>query len=224
MFEKASRKLEETAFFVRELGDQQDLDAVEFRFNALLSAGKSVVNSLKAQIQYREAQILQPTPQALTTPQAATLLSKATKREATERMRRAYRSHFEAWSRTRTPEEVDLFDVLQELRNIEVHKKDSASLHTPKLEERRQPRPLPTDPTYVAVFANYMAMGMLSHDVTIGVTTYTFQVDPGAPSEAANRVLFQRFAKTKEKPTLEIGQAYASLLNSLVDYFLAHYT
>jgi hypothetical protein len=68
-----------------------------------------------------------------------------------------------------------------------------------------------------------MAMGMLSADITVGETTYDFQVDAGAPSEAGKRVLFERFSRSKGKPTLEIGESYVTLLRSLVEYFVTHY-
>jgi hypothetical protein len=235
VFEKAQRKHEEADFFVQQLRKEQGTDAVEFLFNALLNAGKNVVNSLRAQILYREAQAATLLVTAALPRQTSRVLgailallvryrAQHAAKQTKKRARKAYHSHFVAWRRTLTPQEKDLFDVLQELRDIEVHAKVSGSRHIPKIVERRQPRPVPSDPNYSAVFANYMAIGMLSPEVTVGETTYSFQVDANVLSEPAMRVLFERFSGTTEKPTLEIGETYARLLRSLVDYFVAHYT
>ena len=235
MFEKARRKYEETDFFVQQLRREQGIDAVEFLFNALLNAGKNVVNSLRAQILDCEARAATPLVTAAPHWQTSRVLgailallvryrTRRAAKQTKKRARKAYHSHFVAWRQTLTSQEKDLFDVLQKLRDIEVHAKVSGSRHIPKIEERRQPRPVPSDPNYSAVFANYMAIGMLSPEITVGETTYGFQVDANVLSEPAKRVLFERFCGTKEKPTLEIGETYARLLRSLVDYFVAHYT
>jgi len=209
VFEKAQRKVEEAAFFVRHLRGEQGPDAVEFYFNALLNAGKNVVNALHAHIHFQEGLIAQRERRATV--------------QVKKSAQKAYRLHFKGWRRSLTPDDADLFEVLQELRNIEVHARDTGSSHVPKIEERRQTRTLPADPRYVPVFATYIAMGVLSADITVGETTYYFQVDTGAPSEAGTRVLFERFGRSKGKPTLEVGETYVTLLKSLVEYFVTHY-
>src|SRR5713101_2047357 len=60
VFEKAQRKVEEAKFFVRHLKGEQSPDAVEFYFNALLNAGKNVVNALHAHIHFQEGQKQKP--------------------------------------------------------------------------------------------------------------------------------------------------------------------
>ena len=235
MFEKAQRKLDETTFFVRQLKGEQGPDAVEYLFNALLNAGKNVVNAIHAHIQFQERQKLKaPNTYRLPTqllrllgPALASLTARRARRatsQAKKRAQKAYRLHFSSWRRTITSDEADLFDVLQELRDIEVHAKNTGSRHVPKLEERTQPRTLPSDPNYAPIYASYLAMGVLSAYITVGETTYDFQVDAGMPSEAGKRTLFERFARGKDKPTLEVGETYAGLLESLVKYFVVHYT
>ena len=234
MFEKAQRKVEEAAFFVRHLRGEQGPDAVEFYFNALINAGKNVVNALHAHIRFQEGQKQKPPTtyelqsQALrfSNPALASLTAQRERRatvQVKKRAQKVYRLHFKGWRRSLTPDDADLFEVLQELRNIEVHARDTGSSHVPKIEERRQTRTLPADPRYVPVFATYIAMGVLSADITVGETTYYFQVDTGAPSEAGTRVLFERFGRSKGKPTLEVGETYVTLLKSLVEYFVTHY-
>jgi hypothetical protein len=236
LFEKARRKVEETKFFLHELrGDQHLQDAMEFRFNALLNAGKNVVNAIHAQIFFCEEQILKPSAPGPCEPtQAPKVLrplclrlsawrERRHKKRVIRRERKAYRLHFKTWRRTRTAEERDQFDVLQALRNIEVHGKEAVSQHVPRSEEGEEWSAMPSDQRYAAVFAQYMAMGMLSSKVATFKTTYTFEVDPSALSDRREHPLFKRFAAAP-KSQVDLGQTYADLLTSLVDHFSTQYT
>jgi hypothetical protein len=204
VFEKAQRKVAECTFFLRQLRETQDPDATEFFFNALLNAGKNVVNALRAQVLSCESTRL-PSDQA------------------TVKAQQAYDRHFKAWERTLTGSHATLFDVLQKLRDIETHADRSGVRHLPKTEERRQPRSVPLDSHYRAIFASYMAMGVLSTDVTVPITSYDLWVDTVAPSKRRVQALFKQFAKGKQKPSAEVATTYTGLLDSLVAYFIAHY-
>lgn len=204
MFEKAQRKVAECTFFLRQLRETQDPDATEFFFNALLNAGKNVVNALRAQVHSCERTRL-PSDQA------------------TVKTEQSYDHHFKAWKRTITGSRATLFDVLQALRDIEMHADSSGVRHLPKTEERRQPRSVPSDSHYAAIFASYIAMGVLSADVTVPTTSYDLRVDAAAPSKRRVQALFKQFAKGKQKPSVEVATTYTGLLDSLVAYFIAHY-
>jgi len=234
VFEKAQRKVDETAFVVSRLRDEQRPDPVEFLFNATLNAGKNVVNALHAQILFREGErekaqkayhlhlkalrFLNPILDFVNAQRARLEFARVRKKA-----QKAYGLHFKDWRKKLRSDDADLFDVLQELRNIEVHGKESGSKYVPKMEERRYPRQLPSDPRYAAVFANYMTMGMLEAEVTVGEMTYEFQVNAATPSRAGKRVLFERFERSGPKPVFEVGNIYANLLKSLVDHFVATY-
>ena len=118
MFEKAQRKAVECAFFLRQLRETQDPDATEFFFNALLNAGKNVVNALRAQVHSHER-------------------TRVPSEEAGVKAQQSYDRHFKAWKRTTTGSRATLFDVLQALRDIEMHADSNGVRHLPKTEERR---------------------------------------------------------------------------------------
>lgn len=204
MFEKAQRKVAESTFFLRQLRETQDPDATEFFFNALLNAGKNVVNVLRAQVLSCERTRL-PSDQA-----------KA-------KAKQSYDRHFKAWKRTITGSHANLFDVLQALRDIEMHADSSGARHLPKTMERRQPRSIPSDPHDAAVVITYMARRVLSADVTVRTTSYDLRVDAAAPLRRRVQALFKQFAKGKQRPSVEVATTYTGLLDSLVVYFIAQY-
>jgi hypothetical protein len=207
VFEKAQRKVAECTFFLRQLRETQDPDATEFFFNALLNAGKNVVNALHAQVYSCESTRLPSADQATVEAQA----------------RQSYNRRFKAWKRTTTSSCATLFDVLQALRDIETHADSSGVRHLPKTAERQLPRAVPLDSNYRAIFASYMAMGVLSADVTVPTTSYDLWLDAAAPSKKRVQALFKQFAKGKQKPSVEVATTYTGLLDSLVAYFIAHY-
>jgi hypothetical protein len=105
----------------------------------------------------------------------------------------------------------------------EMHADSSGVRHLPKTEERRQQRSVPSDAHYAAIFASYMAMGVLSADVTVPTTSYDLRVDVASPSKRRVQALFKQFAKGKQKPSVGVAATYTRLLDSLVAYFIAHY-
>lgn len=204
MFEKAQRKVAECAFFLRQLRETQDPDATEFFFNALLNAGKNVVNALHSQVQSCER-------------------TRVPSDQVKAKAKQSYDRHFKAWKRTTTGSHTNLFDVLQALRDIEMHADSSGVRHLPKTEERRQPRSVPSDPHEAAVVISYMARRQLSADVPVRTTSYDLRVNAAVPSKRRVQALFKQFAKGKQMPSVEVATTYTGLLDSLVAYFIARY-
>jgi hypothetical protein len=204
LFEKAQRKAQESRFFLRRLRTTQELHETEFYFNALLNSGRNVLYAIRARL----------------------LASERTRSPATTAPRKAervYNVHYKAWKRTVPPSHATLFDVLQALRDIDTHTTHSGHLHRARTEERRMLRSIPSDPAYVAVFASYMAMGVLSAEVTVPTTSYDLQVDVATPSRSRVQALLKQFARGKPKPSVEVAAIYADLLDSVVVYFGSHY-
>jgi hypothetical protein len=123
VFEKAERKVEEYTFFFHQLKlcETQDPNATEFFFNALLNAGKNVVYALCAQVYTCESTCL-PCD------------------KAKKKAKQACTDHIKAWKRTRGGFHPTLFDVLQDVRDIETHADRSAVDYLSKTEERRRLR------------------------------------------------------------------------------------
>jgi hypothetical protein len=126
VFEKAQRKVEEAAFFVRHVKGNQDSDAVEFHFNALLNAGKNVVNALHAHIHFQEGRKQKPPTTCqlhapilrFLNPALASLSAQRARRgtvQVKKRAQKAYRLHFKGWGSSLTHDDAGLFAVLQEL-------------------------------------------------------------------------------------------------------------
>jgi hypothetical protein len=204
VFEKAQRKVAECAFSLRQLRETQNPDATEFYFNAFLNAGKNVVNALRAQVLSCER-------------------TRLSSDQAKAKAKQAYDCHFKAWKRTTTGSHANLFDVLQALRDIEMHADSSGVRHLPKTEERRQPRSIPSDPNEAAAVISYMNRRVLSADITVRTTSYDLRVDAVVPSRRRVQALFKQFAKGKQKPSVEVATIYTGLLDSLVAYFITLY-
>ena len=205
MFEKAQRKVEESRFFLECLRTTSGHRETEFFFNAILNAGKNVVNGIRAQLTVTET-------------------SRSRGRQARPNPKKSYDRHYKAWKRSIEPTQATLFDALQALRDIETHTHDSGARHLPKATTRRQPRETPTDPTCAAVVASYMARRSLPPDVTIATTTYDLSVDPATSSRTRVRALLKQFARGKLRPSADIAASYANSLESLAQYFVTHYS
>jgi hypothetical protein len=177
-------------------GDNVPDARVEAYWSALLNAGYSVTEVLRAEVR---------------------LLRKKQHKHS------FYISVFDAWHHALGAEEADLFDALQEVRHIDVHTTDPATTLVPKIETYTRPRDIPEDATYHAVYANYLAIGMLSYEVTVGVRTYYFAVSPTNNRDAKVRALVERFRQGGERAVLEAGGRYVKLLASLVARFVAAY-
>ncbi len=213
MFEKAQRKVAECTFFLGQVRVTQDLDAIEFIFNALLNAGKNVVNALSAQIALCEHAHFPATP-------------------VTPKEKKAYNHHVEtvcqrylkAWKRTLYPPHAALFTALQKMRDIVTHTESPGVQYLPKTEEHRELRPIPSDPNYAAVDISYLHRGRLSAHITVTTTTYEVGVDAAEPSKKRVQAWFRQFAQGKATVYLPVAATtYTDLLGSLVTYFETHY-
>jgi hypothetical protein len=208
MFEKAQRKVTECTFFLHQLCGTQDPDATEFFFNALLNAGKNVVYALHAQVLSCES---------------VSMGLPAESEQVKEKARQSCKDRIKAWKRTIGGFSPTLFDVMQDTRDIETHAESSAVCYLPQTEERRHPRPIPSDPHYAAVVAIYMSRRQLSPEITVPTTTYYLQVDPAVSSDKSVQRRLKQFAKKKPMSTVELGTTYKALLASLVECFIKHY-
>ena len=206
MFEKAERKVEEYTFFFHQLKlcETQDPNATEFFFNALLNAGKNVVYALCAQVYTCESTCL-PCD------------------KAKKKAKQACTDHIKAWKRTRGGFHPTLFDVLQDVRDIETHADRSAVDYLSKTEERRRLRDIPSEPHYAAVFINYQKTGQLSPYVTESTITYDLRMDPAVSSKKGVQERLKAFNKRKPESITEVATTYMALLESLVAYFREHY-
>lgn len=198
MFEKAYNKVREAEIFLKHLqGESLSDDYVAAYWSAFLNAGYSVVQALTREVPYLIKPISAKPP---------------------------YERAFSAWHRGLAQEEAELFDVLQAVRDVEVHAKDRSTTFLTKTEERTRPRGIPEDSTYHAAYSNYMVMGMISHEVTFEVRTYDFIVT-GTDSRDRNvQALVEGFKRGGERAVLDAASRYARLLASLVDGFLKIYS
>jgi hypothetical protein len=127
-----------------------------------------------------------------------------------------YDDIYAPWRSGLTSRDRDLFDLLQKLRDLEVHSKSGAEVVStikmrPALEMRRSGQNTP-------IVAQYLALGIYNSEVTIGVPSYLFQVDRTAGEEAKD--LFERVNAGGPINILEAGGRYAAMLESLVGRFV----
>jgi len=204
VFEKAHRKVAECAFFLRQLCETQDPDATEFFFNALLNAGKNVVYALRAQVYSCERTYLPC-------------------KQANKKANQTCINHIKAWKRTTGGSHPTLFDVLQDVRDIETHANRSANRYLPQTEERRHLRPISSDPHIAPVEIMYMHRRQLSPDVIVSTTVYYLHLDPAVSAKKGVQARFKQFDKRKPASVAELATIYTDLLRSLVTYFIQHY-
>ena len=204
MFEKANRKVAESRFFLLQLRQASELDATEFSFNALLNAGKNVVNAIHAQLRASERGRL-PVAQADAAGKAA------------------YGRHLKAWKRNVGPVSSALFDVLQAARDIEMHADRTAVRHDTRETERQVRQTVSPHSAFAPIFAANLAIGAISAEITEFTTTYELRIDPAASGKRRMNALFKQFSQTKQKPTAEVALSYVGLLESLVTYFDKEY-
>jgi hypothetical protein len=137
---------------------------------------------------------------------------------ATVGSEKAFKEVFESWHEPLSSEDTDLFSVLQAARDVEVHEKGHAAQIASKTVERKKVIELPTDPTLLAVYANYLARGQLQHEVIVRVTTYDFIVNrAGKRSARREQALFERVSA---RGPIDV-QRYGTLLESLVAAFVS---
>jgi len=203
VFEKAQRKVQEVEFFVRHLhSDRLAPEHVEFYWSAMLNAAKTVVYALRVEIDSKRQQ--------------------TNRRREKKESKDAYSLQFDSWHKNLASDDADLFDVLQEVRDVEVHEIDASVAFVPSMEEQRIPRRLSSDPHLLAVQASYMAMGTLSYEETIGVLRYHFQVKIGNTGRRAPKVraLFEKFRTGGQRAVLDACDRYAKLLRSVIAHFV----
>jgi len=220
VFSKAARKVQEASYFVRQLALHADPDSSEFSFNALLASGKNVVNTIRAALIARERQRGTARPAFTKLLNGLRMLFGGKRRDPAQQVAiKAYRKTHRAWRRGRTQQELDLFDVLQEMRDVEVHTTHEAATQTPRHHEKQIPRRIPEDPRYLAVYANYLAMGMLSHTETVTETTCHFSVDTSTGRNWKHPQALARVAARGPVQTSLIATEYCTILQSLLDFF-----
>jgi hypothetical protein len=129
----------------------------------------------------------------------------------------SYDAIFDPWHATLPEGDRDLFDLLQALRDAEVHTKQS-----PSIEATAQPqvvqRPLYAG-SNIPLVAQYLALGIWERDMVIEVPTYSFRVD-----DIISRHYAALFATIAANEPIEIRPAistYADHLGSLVELFIA---
>jgi hypothetical protein len=213
VFEKAQRKVAECTFFLHQLCETQDPDTTEFFFNALLNAGKNVVNALYAQIALCERAHF-----------PATLVTPKDKKAYNHQVKTVCQGYLKAWKRTRCPPHAALFNALQKVRDIVTHTESPGVQYLPKTEEHRELRPIPSDPHYAAVYISYLHTGRLSAHITVTTTTYEVGVDAPEPSKKRVQAWFRQYCKGKATVDLPVAATtYTDLLGSLVTYFETYY-
>jgi len=131
--------------------------------------------------------------------------------------KKAYGPVFSTWHNSLDPANRDLFDLLHGVRDVEVHEKGGPEVLS-KMEARSEWRQWPSDPTTMAVYANYLAMGMLEPVVTVSVATYQFQINETKTKEV--KELFGRVAAGGAISITDACSQYADLLESLIDTFV----
>jgi hypothetical protein len=194
-FEKAQSKVRHAEIYLGDLrGDNLPDVRVEAYWSALLNAGYSITEVLEAEVNRLRSHT-----------------------------RPSYTAVLADWHQTLTAEEADLFDALQEVRHIEVHAADPATSIVQKIQTQRKPRDVPEDATYRAIYASYLAMGMLSYEVSVDVRTYYFAVSPTNNRDAQVQAMVERFRRGGERAVLDAGDCYVRLLGSLAAHFVATY-
>ncbi len=134
----------------------------------------------------------------------------------------SYDSVFAKWLQTLAPSDAEVFDVLRHVRGVEVHSTNSSTTFVPKLEEQQQRRQVPDDPTYRAIYASYIAMGMLTHEVTVGTLTYGFTVN-AAHRDPKVKALLTRFNQGGARALLGAASDYVRLFADMVASLVTAY-
>jgi len=196
VFEKAQQKVREAGVFVGDLHrDNLSSDQLAAYWSALLDAGYMVTEALEAEVD---------------------LLLKKQPTKPT------YHSVFAGWHQTLTPADAEVFEVLQKVRGVEVHTTNTSTTFVTRVDEQRKPRDVPNDSTLRAIYASYMAMGMLAHQVTVGVLTYEF-IGNATHRDPKVQALLTRFNQGGARTVLGAATDYAKLLTGLVAHVVAVY-
>ena len=197
---KARRKAAEARYFANAVHQSRDVDAVEYSFNALLSAGKNVLNAVHAQVFSIE--------RARSAEDIARVKSKALVKDLVRK-----------WKNTVGAASATLFDVSQEARDLEVHVLEAAAKQVTNVQEqvvRLEPPPLGSA-TRAAV-AGMLAMGALSPEIIEFKSTFELKLDPTVPESKRVQALFKQFSRGKPRSTTKTAEEYAELLELFVNY------
>lgn len=136
--------------------------------------------------------------------------------------KRRYDAIYKAWHDALSPGDRDLFDLFQNLRDLEVHSTNAAEVVSeiemrPWNEMRRSGEH--SYYGYSHVIASYVAMGMYGRDVTVGVPKYLFQLGGAAKKRGATD-LFDRVKAGGQIDILDACNRYVALLDDLLKHFV----
>ena len=197
---KARRKADEARFFARAVRDAKTADAAEYNFNAVLGAGKSVLNAFHAQVL------------AIELTRGMESIAKKTSKDVVE-------SHVKKWKNIVGPVSATLFGALQEARDLEVHALDPAAQQIAQTRERAVATEAPPLGSSVrAAFVGMLAAGGISAQTTEFESTFELRLDPTVPKQKRVQALFRQFSRGKPRSTVQTAEEYVRLL----DLFVKH--
>ena len=197
---KARRKAAEARFFASAVRRASDADAAEYNFNALLSAGKNVLNAVHAQVLSIE-------------------LTRSTESVARAKSKAVVEPLVKKWKVAVGAVSATLFDALQEARDLEVHTLGPATQQITHVRERVVPTEAPPlGSSARAAFVGMLAMGAVSAQTTEFESTFELQLDPTVPRAKRVQALFKQFSRGKPRSTVKTAEEYVELL----DLFVKH--
>jgi len=129
---------------------------------------------------------------------------------------RKYDDTYGPWHNALSPGDRDLFDLLQELRDLEVHRKGGTEVVS-RIEMRSTFETRRSGPN-TPIVAQYLAFCMYGSEVTVGVPAYLFQVGGAAETKAID--LFNRVNEGGPIDIVVACGQYADLLEGLVGCFV----
>ena len=197
---KARRKAAEARFFASAVRGARDADSAEFNFNALLSAGKNVLNAVHAQALSIE-------------------LTRSAESVAREKSKPLVESLLKQWKNTVGAVSATLFDALQEARDLEVHALDAAAQQVTHVREQVVPtEPPPLGSSLRPAFVSMLIMGAISAQTTEFESTFELRLDPTVPRAKRVKALFKQFSCGEPRSTVKTAEQYVELLDLFVEH------
>jgi len=133
---------------------------------------------------------------------------------------KSFQPVLDSWHKTIGQEDRDLFNLLQEIRDVEVHEKDGSIEILPSSKGRPELVQMPSDPITRASYATLLAMEILPPTREVPSYELVVQLPPGGRDK--RRKIEQLFQRVRARRPLEIASdcaRYAELLDSLVAAF-----